>query len=277
VSRTTRRRHDRSLPDRLAFTLVELLVVIGIIALLISVLLPVLGSARRQARTLQCASAMRQFGMANAGYITESKGWCIPIKTAINTNPDPQFYGTLTYIPWYMNPFLRRTLMMPSPPITRTGGGGAYSTVDWVDNWPRGLLCPEATVAQELKPGRITHSYGFNRESIGQPLSLSAAFNAGLFLRITKVKRSSEKMQMIDGNWFYLEGSAADTPADWRTRWDTFGEREPNGNNPPITVSYRHKQGANILYYDGHVGWSKKQQIFTPDPVINAKLWSILN
>jgi prepilin-type N-terminal cleavage/methylation domain-containing protein len=57
------------------FTLVELLVVIGIIAVLVSLLLPSLNRARLQAQSIQCLSNLKQIGNGFNLYIIENRGW----------------------------------------------------------------------------------------------------------------------------------------------------------------------------------------------------------
>jgi len=64
--------------NRLGFSLVELLVVIGIIALLIGILLPGLGKAREQASSVNCKSNMRQVGLQLLIYSQHWNGYMFP-------------------------------------------------------------------------------------------------------------------------------------------------------------------------------------------------------
>jgi prepilin-type processing-associated H-X9-DG protein len=94
-----------------AFTLVELLVVIGIIALLISILLPALSKAREQANRTACAAKLKQIVLAAQLHTYDHKGYYPLVGVIPGSEPadlDDTYQGRYDYIPSGMTP--------PSPP-----------------------------------------------------------------------------------------------------------------------------------------------------------------
>jgi prepilin-type N-terminal cleavage/methylation domain-containing protein len=114
------------------FTLVELLVVIGIIALLIGILLPTLGRARQMAKDTLCKSNMRQVSMALILYTNTNRGLLPQAETSDG-------------IPWQVQ--IWQTVMRTSFSSTDITGGGTYSYLAHT-----AFECPTADQSKYVSP-----------------------------------------------------------------------------------------------------------------------------
>lgn len=141
---------------RNAFTLTELLVVLGCIAVLISLLLPVAAKARSVSRTTTCLSNLRQLGNAWSMYVYDNRGALI--KYTWNT---PQSYGTYWFGILDANGVRGEALMCPAadePQLNsqRRGYGTAQSA--WT-----GRLGPVGSAIRFSATQYRDGSYGYNR------------------------------------------------------------------------------------------------------------------
>ena len=137
ASRLGSRRDDG---HRHGFTLVELLVVIGIIAVLIAILLPALQQARRQAAVVQCQSNMRQIAMAVIMYTDASKGKHMPANAPTLAGPYPRGW-------WWPNELVRGNYIK-APSVYPEPG---WSTTDKRFNRSNVFRCPEGIDEDALK------------------------------------------------------------------------------------------------------------------------------
>jgi len=103
-----------------AFTLVELLVVIGIIALLIAILLPTLGKAREAANRTVCVSNIRQLGIGMLAYCQNNNGW-FPTCAYPDNGVSDKWYPE-DWLHWEAN----RTLMDSAIARYVSGGNDPY-------------------------------------------------------------------------------------------------------------------------------------------------------
>ena len=234
-----------------AFTLVELLVVISIIALLLAVLMPALGKAREQARKIVCANNLRTMGLGDQMYSDDSDDWHVPILNGLN--PHNWF--------WFENPLFTKIIDMKGR--FKTEATEVYTDVETL---PKDFKCPSdrRTVANGgLFTGDAANnvkgvSYAMNSQCIRGRGGNWNRFPYGLAhcLKVFQVVKPADKLFFVDGQWF----ATCMWGSDYIRVWDTTGDKM--GATEWDTTAYRHSEGANIAFYDGHVNWLSKQEIY---------------
>ena len=260
---------------RHAFTLVELLVVIGIIALLISILLPTLSRARAASKAIVCLSNERQLGMSMVGFIKDYNGW-MP-KGWFNDTP-------------------------------RDFGGPAESgEVDWEYRWPRWGW--EDTMTPYLgEPGQVMDNFrcpgdasqlkrnvADNNDAVWQPGGYYEEFKPEVndypasyrynvsnnpwwyrALKASKIKDHVNSITFLDGAGVLVDpnsGANWNQVATYEGAWEA-NISEENMRLVPIDRHNDAPQGrpelteVNVSFLDGHgekVSWKKTWEARGPE------------
>jgi len=222
-----------------AFTIVELLVVIAIISLVMSVMPPALGGARRRARSIVCMSNLRQLALAAQIYAGENDGY-YPMAYAADKDPTDSL---TVYACWDF-----------------------IQTKDW-NSLEKciepGLLWQSSSGVKVQQCPSFRHDnnsedpytgYNYNTSYIGRGSREAVTFSA----RTADVLRPESCALFADAE--YAGGPNKFMRSPWTSLYDTFPFRASG------TQGFRHMGRVNVVWCDGHVDSRENCYTDAPEP-----------
>jgi len=261
-----------------AFTLVELLVVIGIIALLIAILLPSLSKARESANRSACLSNIRQITTAFIMYTGDNKG-ALPFAALGNVRDEDWIWWDKAHID-----------------DIKFHGIGPYLNLH--SNEPKVMYCPSDQ--REFRIRRPTDPYGFsyalNNVFTSSPLSGPGAGSWGniggwesklVTGKITQIKKSSDKILIFEEDERTIDdgdGSLYCIPGKYNIinllalRHDT-NKRKVLDQPPPAAGPIPNADGRGVVgFCDGHADYVERsvahaKKACLSDPLIVSVFW----
>jgi prepilin-type N-terminal cleavage/methylation domain-containing protein/prepilin-type processing-associated H-X9-DG protein len=210
------------------FTLIELLVVIAIIAILAAILFPVFAKAREKARQTSCLSNLKQIALASRMYSQDYDGRCVPMWTY---GPN----GGRDWFQYLINPYVKNWQLFECPSLP---GAAAYHAPAWA-NVPGSTPCPNG------EPESIRFQSGIGKNWFRNDLSGSDGGYWNDFLKESAITWPSELVEYGDSDCVVMgpQNPTAVQAFLQGTSW-------PGGY-------FRHNDGMNAAYYDGHAKWLK--------------------